>query len=163
MMPLHAARLKALDEAGEDAVFRKYLEAGTTRAVAAAFFTPASGSSGDFGRKELFEWLQADEGRWGRWQATMKNRGHIDADLVLQTADDTTEENARSQRIKLDAHKWRAERLNREAYGAPNTQINVGVNLGSGWLDALRAIDVPTVEGKIIPSLPAGEPNDGSD
>ena len=90
---------------------------------------------------ELYKWLHAEPDRWERWQEVKRLRGHVEADLVLEAAMAATPENASAQRVKIDAHKWRAERLNREDYGPAHAQVNVGVQIGAAWLKALRELE----------------------
>ena len=154
-MRLLPLRLNQLDDLGEEGVFRAYLEVGSTKRLTQRLFKPkGAAKSGDYGRMELYKWLHAEPGRWERWREVVRLRGHIEADEVLEVAMAATPENASAQRVKMDAHKWRAERLNREDYGPPQAQVSVSIQVGSDWLQALEEIE--TEAGEIIEDPPAG-------
>ena len=72
---------------------------------------------------------------------------------ALEQAQAATPTNASAQRLRVDTHKWQAERLNHEDYDPPQQQVNVGVQIGAAWLDALRAIKAEDAE--IIQDPPA--------
>jgi hypothetical protein len=63
--------------------------------------------------------------------------------MVLDEAMKTTPADASAQRVKVDALKWRAGVLNRQDYGPPSqtTQVNVGVQVGMAWLQAMKVAD----------------------
>ena len=148
-MRLLTKRLKQLDYVGEEGVFRAYLELGSTKKLTRKLFKPkGKAKSGDYGRMELYKWLHAEPERWELWQEVVRLRGHLEADEALEVAQAATPANASAHRAKMDAHKWRAERLNREDYGPPQQQVNVGVQVGSAWLEALQKIEA--TEAKIV-------------
>ena len=126
------ARLAKLDELGEDAVFRLYLEVGTVKAVTEQLFEPAVEGAKDWGRMEFYRWLREDPERWDRFREVRRLRAHVEADEVLEAAKNVTPNNATAQRVKIDAYKWRAERFNREDYGPPQASVNVAVGIGRG-------------------------------
>jgi hypothetical protein len=142
---IQRARLAQLDALGEDDVFRLYLEHGSTTAMCRELFDPhpEHPEAKAPGRDELYRWLHADPERWARWQKVRELRGHIEADRVLEEAELTDSTNASAQRVRIDAFKWRAGVLNRQDFGPPShtTQVNVGVQVGMAWLQALNAVD----------------------
>jgi hypothetical protein len=139
-----SARLAQLDAMGEDEVFSKYIEHGSTIAMCRAIFAPHPDypDAARYGTDELYRWLHAAEGRWQRWQVVRQTRAHIEADMVYDEAMIADKENATAQRVKVDALKWRAGVLNRQDYGppSPTTNVAVGVQIGSAWLEALREV-----------------------
>lgn len=137
--PIKRRRLALLEDMGEEAVFRRYIELGSVKLVTEDLFEPAREGANSVGRMDFYKWLKDEPGRWERWQEVQRLRGHVEADMVLEAAMDVTPKNSSSQRVKIDAHRWRAERLNRDSYGAPQAQVNV-VQVGSGWLEALRGM-----------------------
>lgn len=139
---IQRTREQQLDALGEDQVFSLYVELGSVRRVVEKLFVPASPNGYDWGRSAFYRWLRQDPQRWERWREAQGDRGHVEADLVSEEAANTTNDNARAQRVKISAHQWRAERLNRAAYGPPSQQVNVGVGVqvGDDWLAALRAM-----------------------
>jgi hypothetical protein len=164
--PIARSRMAQLDQMGEEQVFRLYVELGSVAKVAAELFTPATPDAKDWGRRDFYAWLRKEPGRWDRWTEAKQDRAHVEADLVHEDAEAVSPENASAQRVKIDAHKWRAERLNRADYGPPQTQVNVGVGvqIGQSWLDALKGADTPrTVHARVEQEVKAGGTDLGND
>lgn len=138
------ARLAQLDAMGEEEVFQKYIEHGSTVAMCKDIFEPHPDypNAARWGTDELYKWLHSVEGRWERWQVVRGLRGHIELDMVLDEALKTTPDNASAQRIIVDALKYRSGILNRglAANLPPSAQVNVQVQIGSAWLEALREV-----------------------
>jgi hypothetical protein len=158
MQEITNARLAQLEELGEEGVFRLYLEHGTVKAVVRCLFEPAPNypDAQDYGRLEYYKWLKQDPGRWDRFREIRKLRGHVEADEALEMALAATPATATAQRVKADVHKWRAERLNREDYGPPTAQVNVAVQVGGGWLEAMHEIVAPEALEPGDPEEPEG-------
>lgn len=142
MRPVRQKRLRQLDEIGEDEVFRKYLDLGSTRALTADLFEPMQEGSTDYGRAELYAWLHESDERWARWQRVRETRAHVEADMAYEEGMLATPDNASAQRVKVDTLKWRAGVLNRKDYGPPAAQtvVNNNVQIGMAWLGALREL-----------------------
>jgi hypothetical protein len=139
---IQRARLAQLDTLGEEAVFRCYLEEGSVVAMCAELFEPTTEDAKRWGTDELYRWLHAGEGRWERWQKVRELRGHVELDMVLDEAMKATPENANAQRIKVDALKYRSGVLNRDLNPSrPNVQVNVGVQVGMAWLQAMKVAE----------------------
>lgn len=157
--PIARARRKQLDDMGEEKVFALYVELGSVHKVLKTLFQPMRGGEGiECGRRDFYRWLHAEPTRWARWEEAQQDRGHVEADLVSEVADNVDADNVGVSRIKLDVHKWRAERLNRAAYGPPTQNINVGigVQVGQSWLDALKSVPHETLgpnTAQLSPSL----------
>jgi hypothetical protein len=141
--PIARARRKVLDELGEDKIFAMYIEYGSvSRLMDKVIGRPDGVSEMSWGRADFYKWLRASPERWERWQQAKLDRGHVEADMIADVADNVTPETAGMARVKISAHQWRAERLNRQEYGPPQAQVNVGVavQVGQSWLEALKAM-----------------------
>jgi hypothetical protein len=141
--PITRARRQMLDEAGEDKIFEMYVELGSvSRLMDKVVGRPPGVSEHSWGRADFYKWLRQTPERWERWQQAKLDRGHVEADMIAEVAEEVTPETSGMARVKIDAHKWRAERLNRQEYGPPQAQVNVGVavQVGQAWLEALRTM-----------------------
>lgn len=149
--PIQRARVAKLDQLGEEQVFRLYLEHGSIPKLCKEIFTPR-GDGEEPGRGGLYEWLHATPERWTRWQRVKETRGDIEVDMALDEAQAATTENVGVQRLKVDVHKWRAGILNRDYRpGQSQVQVNVGVAVGTAWMDALSKIgQVPTIKAEVV-------------
>jgi 2-methylcitrate dehydratase PrpD len=137
-------RRAMLDMMGEEEVFALYLEEGTVQKVVAKLFKPHKG--GKVGRTDFYEWLNAGgEERKKRWQEVKKIRGDMHFEQAIEAAETTTEDNARSQKVKVDTHKWAAGLLNKE-YSPHQGNVNVQVNVGSEWLSGMKTVESEAVE-----------------
>jgi hypothetical protein len=53
------------------------------------------------------------------------------------------------KRLLVDVHKWRAGILNRDYRpGQSQVQVNVGIQVGAAWLEALQKLE--TIKGEVI-------------
>lgn len=88
-------------------------------------------------RTTVMRWLDADESFASRYARAREMQGdHMD-DLILETANDCTPESAPAARVKIDAYKWRAAKLNPKRYGERLDVTSDGKHVGdfAGWLD----------------------------
>ena len=143
-------RMAALDKLGEEEVFRLYLEHGSTVAMCKAIFTTKDKNAKRWGTDELYRWLHDTPDRWQRWQELKVQRAEVEVDLALEEAQAADRDNVNVQRLKVDVHKWRAGILNRDYRpGQSQVNVNVGVQVGVAWLDALKAIDKPAIVAEV--------------
>jgi hypothetical protein len=92
-------------------------------------------------RTTVYTWLDADEDFARRFDRALERGGDAVADYAHHLAANTTRENAAANRIKLDALKWRAARLN-PRYGAPADADDAA--------DAKPVVDVGAARAKLL-------------
>lgn len=142
--PVRRHRRRELEKIGEDHVFGLYLEVGTVRALLHALGIPAGSW------QTLYDFLRESQvpehertGRWERWQQVLEVRGELYRDEVAELADEVTEDNYQSHRVKINAKQWLHERM------VPSKRQLQAVVVGTPqqWLEAMRqGFEPPTVE-----------------
>lgn len=144
--PIQRARMAELDALGEDEVFRLYVEHGSVPKMCLHLFEAKEGRPGT---QAVYDWLHATPERWSRWQKVKEMRGELEVDLALQAAEEADKDNVQVQRLRVDTHKWRAGILNRDYRpGQSQVQVNVGVQVGVAWLEALK--NVATIRAEVV-------------
>jgi hypothetical protein len=140
-------RKAELEKLGEEEVFRCYLEVGSVPKLCAELFEPHGGEG--TGTQAFYAWLHESPERWARWQKNKESRGEIEVDLALDAATEATKDNVQEKRLLVDVHKWRAGILNRDYRpGQSQVQVNVGIQVGAAWLEALQKLE--TIKGEVI-------------
>jgi hypothetical protein len=141
-------RMAQLDQVGEEEIFSRYLELGSVPKLCVELFgEPKDGKK--LGTDAFYQWLHATPERWNRWQANKLSRAEIEVDLALDRAEIADRDNVQVQRLIVDTHKWRAGILNREyRSGQSQVQVNVGIQVGQAWLEALQKLE--TIKGEVI-------------
>ncbi len=161
MGKLDKKRMKILEELGEEALFERYLEAGSVgRMLEGLWENEAGAQQSAPGLFVFYKYLHASDERWSKWKAVQRMRGARAADEVMRAADDVTTENASARRVEIQTKQWIAERLAKEDFGGPAATVNVAVGVGGEWLDALRQLAaerkaIPVAEAEIVTIPPA--------
>lgn len=149
--PITQRRLALMDELGEEAIFKRYLELGSVRKLCWEMFEAAQEGQTPSTRA-FYKWLDQKEGRRDRWERTLEMRGNDEFDEIGELADEINEQNVRSIREKIKAKQWRAERLNKK-YGS-RTNVEVEHSIGSQWLEAVRQAEeqreIPEADARVI-------------
>lgn len=70
------------------------------------------------GRQTVLDWLEENTDFRARYERAREAQGDAMDDLVLETAETCTPENAAAARVKIAAYQWRAEKLKPKKYGA---------------------------------------------
>ena len=68
-------------------------------------------------RRTVARWLADDEEFAAKYAWVREMQADFMDDLILETAEACTPETAMADRIKIDAYKWRASKLNAKKYG----------------------------------------------
>lgn len=138
--PKRNAVFKVLDEAGiEEKVFDNYLKYRNVKVM----LNLMRDEVGRISEGMFYMWLHKTDDRWRRWQDNRKVLSHLLAEEALSISDRTLEEDGGVQaaRLAVEQRRWLAERYNRQEYGKDTqAQLNV-VNIGSDFLDALKAVE----------------------
>jgi hypothetical protein len=141
-------RVAQLDKVGEDEVFSRYLELGSVPRLCEEVFGARTDGK-KLGTDAFYQWLHKSPERWARWQKVKEARGEIEVDLALDEAQAADRENVQVKRLTVDTHKWRAGILNRDYRpGQSQVQVNVGIQVGAAWLEALQKLE--TIKGEVI-------------
>jgi len=137
----HKQRAK-IEAIGEVELFSTYLElGGVVKMLAKHNLSTANQAFYDFLHEEYAE----DTGRWQRWLKTRKIRGDMEADAIVNLAQDVTPANQSAKRTEFQIRAWVAENFNRQLYGKQQ-QVNVAIGTPEEWLKALndKEIVVPS-------------------
>lgn len=150
--PVRAKRLALLDELGEEEVFRLYVQHRSVTKLCKAIFEPTDPNAERWGNVDFYQWIKATPERKAWWQECQVVRGEIHVELAVDAAVEATNENVQLQRLKFDANKWAAGIFNREYRpGQSNVNVNVGVSVGQGWLDAMKEIAArETIQAEVV-------------
>jgi hypothetical protein len=139
-------RMAQLDQVGEAEVFSRYLELDSVPELCREIFgEPKDGKK--LGTDAFYKWLRAEDGRWDRWQANKLILAEVGVDMALDDAKSATRENVQEKRLLVETRKWRVGILNREyRAGQSQVQVNVGIQVGQAWLEALQKLETIKVE-----------------
>ncbi len=77
-------------------------------------------------RMTVLRWVETVQGFAAKYGRAREAQGDYMDDLILDTADTTTSENAPASRVKIDAYKWRAAKLKPKAYGDKIAHVGGG-------------------------------------
>lgn len=149
--PVQRERVAKLKKLGIEEVCDLYVRIGTVQGVCNHLFDPIEGAEAPSARA-LYKFLHSKDAYWEAWQEAKRARGDREFDLALEKAEATDETNARSKRLQIDVHKWRAERLNKRDYGQ-SMQHEVSGNVTHEWLEGMKKAEqqrIPEAEHDVI-------------
>jgi hypothetical protein len=90
-------------------------------------------------RATVLRWLDGNEIFAAKYARAREFQGDYMDDLILEAAEQTDEDNAVAQRVKIDAYKWRAAKLQPKRYGDKLDLTSAGEKLGlSSEIEAAR-------------------------
>lgn len=136
--PITMRRVLILEEWGEECVFDLYLELGSVAKVLEELFPEIK--NGHNSRAVFHKWLDQEEGRAEKYQRAKRILGEIHADKAIEVANEATRITTPQQRLKFDAHKWKAGVLNPE-FSQKAVEVNV-LNVPQQWLAGMKAAEV---------------------
>ena len=118
-----------LEAKGEEWFFEQIVEGNTVSKIATEL---------NIGQRAIYFWLHRTDERWKLFQEAKALSAHTLADEALAIADESTNDTARGDRMRVDVRRWMAESRNRQEYGQqPAVQITTTIN--SIHLQALDA------------------------
>lgn len=117
--PVTRAKVKALEEIGEEVLFDKILDGQTVRSIIHEF---------GCGWRVWQTWIKSVPGRPERYQETLRDAGHAYAARAVETAQLATPETANVARLQVDTDKWIASKLNQQ-YDVRQRDVNVTVKV----------------------------------
>lgn len=106
-------------------------------------------------RSTLVSWLALHPEFRTKYQLARESQADLMDDKILETADNCTEADYQSSRVKINAYQWRASRLKPKQYG---DRINLDTNI-----QVTRIIvhdDPPILDAITTPALPAPDFDD---
>jgi len=109
------ARIKQLNEIGEDVIFERILAGNTVKSLLAGW---------GMGWGTWYKWLDSEDGRKDRYDEVLRNAGHAYAQRAVETAQNATNENVTVARLQVDTDKWIASKLN-SAYDVRHKETTV--------------------------------------
>ena len=112
-------RIKQLDELGEEELFERIASGMTVKSLILGM---------GMGWRAFYKWVDAEEGRRGRYEDALKQAGHAYAARAVETAQNATNENVAVARLQVDTDKWIASKLN-AAYDVRQKEVNVTVTI----------------------------------
>lgn len=88
-------------------------------------------------RSTILRWLDGDASFAAKYARAREMQGDYMDELILETANACEPETAPADRVKIDAYKWRASKLNPKRYGDKMDVTSDGQRIGdfAGWLD----------------------------
>ena len=140
------ARIQTLEKLGEQAVFEKYLESKSVRAMMNELFEPHGEGAKQVGRTSFQAWLKEAEGRLERWEEVKAMKGDLIAEGAYETAMNSDESNVRSSKLKYDAQKWMASVLNARYAERQHHKHEHTVDFEDTIAQALAALDAEEPE-----------------
>lgn len=81
-------------------------------------------------RRTVMRWLETQSGFAAKCARARELQADLMDDLILDTAEATTSENAAASRVKIAAYQWRAAKLAPKRYGDSQTLKHTGPNGG---------------------------------
>jgi len=76
-------------------------------------------------------------------------KAELHADRMIELAEDTDEDNSKSQKVKIDTHKWAAEKANPNRYGQKVQVISektVSITVNTGFSEVEQTIEAESRE-----------------
>jgi len=113
------ARIKQLNEIGEDVIFERILAGNTVKSLLAGW---------GMGWGTWYKWLDSEDGRKDRYDEALRNAGHAYAQRAVETAQNATNENVTVARLQVDTDKWIASKLN-SAYDVRQKETTVTLRI----------------------------------
>ena len=124
--PLTRARVRWLEEYGEEAMFERILSGETVRTI--MFQNSKEAPNGCLSWSSWYDWLDSVEGRRERYNEVLRNAAHVYAARAVDTAQAATAENVQVARLQVDTDKWIASKLN-DKYDTRQKDVNVNISI----------------------------------
>lgn len=106
-------RPSSYTEALADKILRAIVDGKSLREICKAEGMPD--------RMTVIHWQDTVEGFAAKYTRAREGQADTMDDLILETAGKTNARNAAAMRVRIDAYKWRAEKLKSKVYGARQT------------------------------------------
>jgi hypothetical protein len=121
------AKISVIEKMGEDEVLDRISTGTSVRSLMKEF---------DVGYKLFAMWLDAVEGRRGRYDQALSEAGNYYAERAVDTAQNAQPEDVNVSRLKVDTDKWIASKLNHKY---DTRQRDVAINISVNDLHAQAA------------------------
>jgi hypothetical protein len=122
-----------VQEMGGDSVILDRVAAGESVSAIMRDFAGIS-------RSQFYFWIKMNPERQDAWAAAKEASSHalVDAALEIVDEDVVTPADVSRNKNRVDFRKWLAGKRNRPEYGDQPMEVNVGLSLGEGFLQALK-------------------------
>ena len=121
------AKIAAIEKIGEEEVLERISTGTSVRTLMKEF---------EVGYKLFATWLDAVDGRRGRYEQALVEAGHFYAERAVNTAQSAEPETVNVSRLKVDTDKWIASKLNQKY---DTRQRDVAINISVNDLHAQAA------------------------
>jgi hypothetical protein len=121
------AKIAAIEKIGEEEVLERISTGTSVRTLMKEF---------EVGYKLFANWLDAVDGRRGRYEQALVEAGHFYAERAVNTAQSAEPETVNVSRLKVDTDKWIASKLNQKY---DTRQRDVAINISVNDLHAQAA------------------------
>lgn len=121
------AKIAAIEKIGEEEVLERISTGTSVRTLMKEF---------EVGYKLFAMWLDAEEGRRGRYEQALVEAGNFYAERAVDTAQNAEPETVNVSRLKVDTDKWIASKLNQKY---DTRQRDVAINISVNDLHAQAA------------------------
>ena len=99
------AKIAAIEKIGEEEVLERISTGTSVRTLMKEF---------EVGYKLFAMWLDAEDGRRGRYEQALVEAGNFYAERAVDTAQNAEPETVNVSRLKVDTDKWIASKLNQK-------------------------------------------------
>ncbi|MGH8032707.1 MAG: hypothetical protein ACREO8_10175 [Luteimonas sp.] len=103
------SRQSSYGEGLADSILQKLINGESMRRICEAEHMPDRGT--------VIRWMDGNPDFAAKYARAREAQADAMDDLILETAEGTTPENAVASRVKIDAYKWRAAKLKPQVYG----------------------------------------------
>lgn len=121
------AKIASIEKIGEEEVLERISTGTSVRTLMKEF---------EVGYKLFAMWLDAEEGRRGRYEQALVEAGNFYAERAVDTAQNAEPETVNVSRLKVDTDKWIASKLNQKY---DTRQRDVAINISVNDLHAQAA------------------------
>lgn len=121
------AKIASMEKIGEEEVLERISTGTSVRTLMKEF---------EVGYKLFAMWLDAEDGRRGRYEQALVEAGNFYAERAVDTAQNAEPETVNVSRLKVDTDKWIASKLNQKY---DTRQRDVAINISVNDLHAQAA------------------------
>lgn len=145
-----AQKIARLEEIGEEEILGRIAQGEMLQDLRREY---------DVGYKLWNKWIDAVDGRRGRYDAAMLEAGHFYAERAVATAQSATREDVNVARLQVDTDKWMASKRN-AAYDVRQRDVAINISIADLHAQAaelLRQVDEGVIDADFLDVTEDGE------